>query len=87
MMEYKGSTVYDQKDFLSNYMKRRSRKDSPNNAIEGPIIYELLGDFRNKKLLDLGCGDASFGEELLNQGAASYTGVEGSQQMACVSKN
>ncbi|WBL17549.1 class I SAM-dependent methyltransferase [Sutcliffiella sp. NC1] len=85
-MEYKGSTVYDQEDFLSNYMKRRSRKDSPNNAIEGPIIYELLGDFRNKKLLDLGCGDAAFGEELLSQGVSYYTGVEGSEQMVALAK-
>lgn len=80
-MEYRGASVYDQENFFSNYMKRRDRKDSPNNAIESPIIYELLGDFQNKRILDLGCGDASFGKELLNQGAAFYTGVEGSQQM------
>ena len=80
-MEYRGASVYDQENFFSNYMKRRDRKDSPNNAIESPIIYELLGDFQNKSILDLGCGDASFGKELLNQGAAFYTGVEGSQQM------
>ncbi|QOR64971.1 methyltransferase domain-containing protein [Cytobacillus suaedae] len=85
-MEYRGPEVYDQKDFLSNYMKRRSRKDSPNNAIEGPIIFELLGDFQNKDILDLGCGDASFGKELLNQGANSYIGVEGSEQMVTASK-
>ena len=80
-MEFRGASVYDQEDFFSNYMKRRGRKDSPNNAIESPIIYELIGDFQNKSVLDLGCGDASFGKELLNQGAAFYTGIEGSQQM------
>ncbi|TWT26004.1 bifunctional 2-polyprenyl-6-hydroxyphenol methylase/3-demethylubiquinol 3-O-methyltransferase UbiG [Planomicrobium sp. CPCC 101110] len=81
-MEFRGASVYDEHDFLSNYMKRRDRKDSPNNAIEGPIIFELLGDFQNKRVLDLGCGDAAFGKELLDQGAAFYTGVEGSMQMA-----
>ncbi|WKA55565.1 class I SAM-dependent methyltransferase [Planococcus shixiaomingii] len=87
-MEFRGASVYDQEDFLSNYMKRRSRKDSPNNAIENPIMYELIGDFQNKSLLDLGCGDASFGKELLEQGAAFYTGVEGSEQMvASASRN
>ncbi|MFS0784667.1 class I SAM-dependent methyltransferase [Bacillus sp. 1P06AnD] len=81
-MEYRGASVYDQKDFFSHFMKRRSRKDSPNNAIESPIIYELIGDFQHKRILDLGCGDASFGKELLDQGAAFYTGIEGSEQMA-----
>ncbi|NMH68397.1 class I SAM-dependent methyltransferase [Bacillus sp. RO3] len=80
-MDFRGASVYDQKDFFSNYMKRRSRKDSPNNAIEGPIMYELIGDFKGKKVLDLGCGDATFGRELLNLGAGFYTGIEGSSQM------
>ncbi|WP_346190288.1 class I SAM-dependent methyltransferase [Bacillus massilinigeriensis] len=62
-------------------MKRRGRKDSPNNAIESPIIYDLIGNFQNKSILDLGCGDASFGKELLKQGAQFYTGIEGSKQM------
>jgi SAM-dependent methyltransferase len=80
-MEFKGASVYDQSDFFSNYMKRRNRQDSPNNAIEGPIMYELIGDIKNKSILDLGCGDASFGKELILQGAKNYTGVEGSEQM------
>ncbi|MBE4909936.1 class I SAM-dependent methyltransferase [Bacillus luteolus] len=85
-MDYRGPEVYEKEDFLSNYMKRRSRKDSPNNAIEGPIIYELIGDFQNKDILDLGCGDASFGKELLNHGANLYIGVEGSELMAASAK-
>ncbi|WP_404452178.1 class I SAM-dependent methyltransferase [Virgibacillus necropolis] len=80
-MVFRGSGVYDNKDFLANYMRRRDRPDSPNNAIEGPIMYELLGDFEGKSIVDLGCGDASFGKELLNQGAKVFTGVEGSEQM------
>lgn len=85
-MEYKGSSVYDQSDFFASYMKRRGREDSPNNAIEGPIINELIGDYANKNLLDLGCGDASFGKELLENGAKHYVGVEGSKQMAVAAK-
>ncbi len=81
-MEFRGASAYDQEEFLSKYMKRRTRKDSPNNAIEGPIIYELIGDFKDKVILDLGCGDGSFGKELLDQGAKFFTGVEGSEQMA-----
>ncbi|MDF2067578.1 class I SAM-dependent methyltransferase [Bacillus sp. Cr_A10] len=81
-MNYRGSSAYDQSEFFSNYLKRRGRKDSPNNAIEGPIIYELIGDFTNRTVLDLGCGDARFGKELLENGAKQYTGLEGSKQMA-----
>ena len=80
-MEFKGSSVYDQTDFFKNYMARRNRNDSPNNAIEGPIIYELIGNVQDSSVLDLGCGDASFGKELLNLGVKNYTGVEGSEQM------
>ncbi|ALC86689.1 methyltransferase [Bacillus sp. FJAT-22090] len=81
-MNYRGSSAYDQSEFFSNYLKRRGRKDSPNNAIEGPIIYELIGDFTNITVLDLGCGDARFGKELLENGAKQYIGLEGSKQMA-----
>lgn len=80
-MDYRGPSAYDQKEFLTNYMNRRGRQDSPNKAIESPIINELIGDFQNKTLLDLGCGDAAFGIEALTRGAKYYTGVEGSQQM------
>lgn len=80
-MEFRGASVYDQADFFTNYMKRRNREDSPNNAIEGPIMNELIGDIQNKTILDLGCGDASFGKDLLHLGARHYTGVEGSGQM------
>ncbi|WP_409293724.1 class I SAM-dependent methyltransferase [Peribacillus sp. SCS-26] len=81
-MELRGSKAYDQKEFFSSYIKRRTRKDSPNNAIEAPIIRELIGSASGEAVLDLGCGDADFGRELLLQGAESYTGVEGSAQMA-----
>ncbi|MBZ5202362.1 class I SAM-dependent methyltransferase [Planomicrobium chinense] len=85
-MEFKGSSVYDQTDFLSNYLKRRGRQESPNNAIEKPIIYELLGEAMGKHILDLGCGNADFGRELLAAGAASYEGVEGSEAMALLAE-
>ncbi|MDQ0427654.1 SAM-dependent methyltransferase [Planomicrobium stackebrandtii] len=80
-MKFKGSSVYEEKDFLANYLQRRNRTDSPNNSIEKPMIYELLGAVQNKQILDLGCGDAQFGKELLHAGAGNYHGVEGSKGM------
>lgn len=85
-MEFKGSSVYDQSDFLSNYFKRRGREESPNNAIEKPIIYDLLQEVKGKTILDLGCGDAAFGRELLAAGAGSYEGIEGSEAMCFLAK-
>ena len=67
-MEFKGSSVYDQTDFLTNYLERRSREESPNNAIEKPIIYELLKEVEGKHVLDLGCGDAVLAVNCLRRG-------------------
>lgn len=80
-MSHKGFNVYNQEQFFTNYFKRRDRPDSPNNAIEGPVIVELLGDINGKSILDLGCGDGSFGKELIQNGAFEYVGLEGSEKM------
>lgn len=80
-MEFKGSRAYDEQDFLENYLKRRSRPDSPNNAIEEPVMNRLLGDPKFKRILDLGCGDGHYGKVLMDKGATAYTGVEGSSAM------
>lgn len=85
-MDYKGSSVYDNEDFFYHYLLRRNRADSPNNMIEKPVIYDLMGDILGKKVLDLGCGDAKFGYELLEQGCIFYEGVEGSSNMVKAAK-
>jgi SAM-dependent methyltransferase len=83
-MEYRGAAAYDEGDFFENYMKRRNRKDSPNNILEKPILLELLGSVDGKRILDLGCGDAEIGVELLQKGCLSYLGLEGSENMSRV---
>ncbi|OPA73758.1 SAM-dependent methyltransferase [Paenibacillus selenitireducens] len=80
-MEYDGSSVYDNAEFLQQYLLRRNRQDSPNNIIEKPVLLELMGDFTGKTVLDLGCWDGRFGYELLQQGCKYYEGVEGSSNM------
>ena len=80
-MEYRGSFAYEEQEFLNNYLKRRSRPDSPNNAIEEPIMNRLLGNLENKHILDLGCGDGQYGKEIIKKEATAYTGVEGSSLM------
>ncbi|WP_240190005.1 class I SAM-dependent methyltransferase [Bacillus sp. P14.5] len=80
-MLHKGASVYEEKEFYENFMSRRQSKESPNNAMEAPVILKLIGDVRNKEILDLGCGDGTFGKELLSKGAGHYTGIDGSKNM------
>lgn len=42
-MAYTGSSLYDKEQFFESYRARRNRETSPNNSIESPILYELLG--------------------------------------------
>lgn len=85
-MIYKGPSAYNEESFLENYLKRRNREESPNNAIEKPILMELIQTVKGQDVLDLGCGDAAYGLDLMEIGARSYTGIEGSKQMAELAK-
>jgi 2-polyprenyl-3-methyl-5-hydroxy-6-metoxy-1,4-benzoquinol methylase len=79
-----GSQFYDEDAIFAAYMQHRQHPDNPNDTLEKPVIRELLGAIEGKHILDLGCGDAAIGRELLEQGAATYTGVEGSAKMVAV---
>lgn len=80
-MEYNGSAVYDKQEFFDRYMKRRHRAESPNSIIEYPSLFELIGDVKGKHILDLGCGDATLGKDLLHLQCSSYIGIDGSENM------
>ncbi|WP_338781106.1 class I SAM-dependent methyltransferase [Metabacillus sp. FJAT-52054] len=80
-MERKGSKAYDEEAFFQEFMKRRYRTDSPNLSIEKPALLQLIGNPKGWTVLDLGCGDASLGLDLLEQGCTSYLGIEGSNKM------
>jgi SAM-dependent methyltransferase len=47
---------------------------------------QLIGSIAGQRILDLGCGDAAIGHELLQRGATHYVGVEGSHKMAALAK-
>lgn len=80
-MVHKGPGFYDDPVIHDEYMARRQRAESANTLLERPIFYEMLGDPRGLRVLDLGCGDAQFGRELLELGCQSYVGVDGSRKM------
>jgi SAM-dependent methyltransferase len=81
-MEQMGSDFYDDEAVFATYMRHRQRPDTPNETLEKPVMLDLIQPVFDKRILDLGCGDATIGRELLNQGAASYLGIEGSHKMA-----
>ncbi len=80
-MAYEGPAFYDDDAVFEIYMARRRRTDNPNDTLEKPVILELAGDLNNQRILDLGCGDAAFGQEALLKGCQTYLGIEGSHNM------
>ncbi|MDX2220606.1 MAG: class I SAM-dependent methyltransferase [Burkholderiales bacterium] len=85
-MSLDGPSFYDDSDVFQTYMRRRERADSPNDTLELPVFEELLGNVAGQDVLDLGCGDGRFGLSLLKAGAASYLGIDGSENMLRVAQ-
>ncbi|MBE9182102.1 methyltransferase domain-containing protein [Oculatella sp. LEGE 06141] len=77
---------YDNPDVRARYLAHRAQPDNPNTTLERPLFLSLAGDLSNLDIVDLGCGDAAFGQEALRQGARSYTGIEASQAMVDVAR-
>ncbi|SEK42421.1 Methyltransferase domain-containing protein [Paenibacillus sp. OK003] len=82
-MSERGSDFYEDGANFEKYMERRQWQENANDTLEKPVMLELIGDVRGKSILDLGCGDARFGAELLGPAhrGGSYTGIEGSVNM------
>jgi cyclopropane fatty-acyl-phospholipid synthase-like methyltransferase len=80
-MVYEGSAFYDDDAVFKSYMARRQRENNPNDTMEKPAILELVGEFTDQRILDLGCGDGTFGREALTKGCQTYLGIEGSSNM------
>ena len=77
-----GPEFYDDESVFATYMSRReTRIDNPNDTLEKPIFDELMRDITHLNILDLGCGNATFGMDALRRGCRSYLGIDGSQKM------
>lgn len=77
----RGPAFYDDNSVFRTYMDRRARPQNPNDTVEGPVFKELVGTVAGLRVLDLGCGAAQYGRELLAGGASSYLGLDGSENM------
>jgi len=85
-MPHEGPAFYDDDAVFKTYQERRQRPDNPNDTLEKPVILELAGDLTHLRILDLGCGDAALGGEVLAKGCQSYLGVEGSANMVAAAR-
>jgi SAM-dependent methyltransferase len=77
----RGGSFYEDPELFERYRQHRAWPLNPNTVMEGPALLEELGLVSGLRVLDLGCGDAQIGRELLNAGAARYLGIDGSAQM------
>jgi SAM-dependent methyltransferase len=80
-MSDEGPRFYDNERVFQTYWQHRQHPDNPNDTLEQPVVLALLGPIAGAHVLDLGCGDAALGRVLLEQGAASYLGLDGSRNM------
>src|SRR5215212_10969887 len=76
-----GPSIYDDHGVFSTYMRQRARDENPNDTLEKPDLLDLIGKVDGLRILDLGCGNAAIGRELLMAGARGYLGVEPSKNM------
>ncbi len=74
-------TFFDEESVFTTYNSHRQNPHNPNDTLEAPIMTELVGSVEGLDVLDIGCGNASYGRELLEKGCKSYLGIEGSRKM------
>ena len=77
----RGGAFYDDPELFERYRQHRAWSLNPNTVMEGPALLDELGAVSGLRVLDLGCGDAGIGREVLRAGAARYRGVDGSTRM------
>ncbi len=63
-----------------DWYQQRKAGLSPNEYIEMPAVFKLLGNVKGKKVLDLGCGPGLHAKKLLKKGASVW-GVDISQAL------
>jgi SAM-dependent methyltransferase len=85
-MSLTGPAFYDDDAAFATYLAARRRAGNPNDTLEKPLIDALAGEVAGKRVLDLGCGDAAYGREVLARGAREYVGVEGSRNMVALAR-
>jgi SAM-dependent methyltransferase len=66
-----------------NYFNNRPK--APNDVTEVPTVLELLGNMKNKRILDMGCGFGAHAKEFIKRGAI-VTAFDASDKMIDLAK-
>ncbi len=85
-MPHQGPGFYDDDQVFNQYAGLRAQRESANDTLERPLVRQMLGPVQGLDILDLGCGNADFGREMLQAGAASYLGIDGSANMVAAAQ-
>lgn len=85
-MSKPGPDFYDDNSVFETYLAHRHNPANPNDTLESPVITALVGPVADFDVLDVGCGSAGYGRILLENGAKSYLGIDGSKNMIAASE-
>jgi SAM-dependent methyltransferase len=78
----RGGEFYEADGVRDAYLRHRhDGVRSPNTVMEEPALVGALGSVTGCRVLDLGCGDGSTAGLILDRGAVSYLGIDGSAGM------
>lgn len=80
-MSKKNIAIYDDESFFNNYIDLRNAENNYNDLIEQPIVFELLGDIKDKQVMDIGCGYGAMTIKIANSGAGKVLGIDVSEKM------
>lgn len=79
MKETEKLNSYDDELVLKNYIESRIDNDSPHNRTIKQKLFDMLGDYKGKSILDLGCGIGVFAKEISLM-AGEVTGIDISKE-------
>lgn len=88
MKNIEGITInsYDDEFVLKNYIDSRIDKDSPHNQTIRQKLFDMVGDYTNKSILDLGCGIGVFAKNF-SLVAGRVTGIDISKECIKYAQN
>lgn len=74
--------IYDNNEFFKSYQEMRNKSNlSANEIIEIPQLFNLVGNVKGKRILNLGCGAGGHDKKLIEMGAEYVLGIDLSQNM------
>lgn len=79
--DYMKENKYDEIEFFEKYSQMNRSIKGLSGAGEWESLRKLLPDFKDKRVLDLGCGYGWHCQYAIEQGAKSVTGIDISERM------